>query len=545
VLPTKRRRKDFCVGLEPAIGNHSFRASGITDYLERGGDINIAKRMAGHRNVKTTELYDRRGDEVSFSEIERVGIQMGAFKETPKATKRWLELGRAIVLPLVYLLLVIAEHTGWTGAQRPSKPALPKAKRLPLKRIASKAKTILSVLFLCFLTATLAGYVTGRTLSPDYYGDPVKAYPHIVNWVAERVKVEDTTWKVDGDFAPNGITTLELTGGKILMSCGTTIYRSDLVSGRSDTSIVPNVTETCKPYDESSELSQQRSELFTMSVDLHYSYNESALLLRRGNRATLPSIAQPSLDRTSSIPRRGLFEKAVLVALGAKEVYPILGTNKAPSKFVQAVSNQSAVSEIGNAVKVVAAVVSGFSLGVVWGYEDAANCDSEAFRKQLGDPKFWMDVGSALKARYRFRFTSDSHGTVTTLESSHENINLRDVYLPVRAARLIDCFPVPLHVSKDLMNSLSTSTENAATGNDVLEHYDLPESYYFGRYWWVRDGKDVATWSPIPATIVECPLDDQMVKEKKPDPGDLRYTGPVSATRFGAHDPCGPKPKVF
>jgi hypothetical protein len=46
----------------------------VSRTLERGGDINIAKRMAGHSNVKTTELYDRRGDEVSFSEIERVGI---------------------------------------------------------------------------------------------------------------------------------------------------------------------------------------------------------------------------------------------------------------------------------------------------------------------------------------------------------------------------------------------------------------------------------------------------------------------------------------
>jgi integrase/recombinase XerD len=68
----RRRAKD--AGLETAIGNHSFRAIGITNYLENGGDINIAKRMAGHSNIKTTELYDRRGDEISFSEIERVGI---------------------------------------------------------------------------------------------------------------------------------------------------------------------------------------------------------------------------------------------------------------------------------------------------------------------------------------------------------------------------------------------------------------------------------------------------------------------------------------
>ena len=68
----RRRAKD--AGVEAAIGNHSFRANGITDYLENGGDINIAKRMAGHSNIKTTELYDRRGDEVSFSEIEKVGI---------------------------------------------------------------------------------------------------------------------------------------------------------------------------------------------------------------------------------------------------------------------------------------------------------------------------------------------------------------------------------------------------------------------------------------------------------------------------------------
>jgi len=43
-------------------------------------------------------------------------------KATPKATKRWLELGRAALLPVLYLLLVIAEHSGlidhWRGLDR-------------------------------------------------------------------------------------------------------------------------------------------------------------------------------------------------------------------------------------------------------------------------------------------------------------------------------------------------------------------------------------------------------------------------------------------
>jgi hypothetical protein len=33
-----------------------------------------AKRLAGHSNAKTTGLYDRRNDDISISEVERVGI---------------------------------------------------------------------------------------------------------------------------------------------------------------------------------------------------------------------------------------------------------------------------------------------------------------------------------------------------------------------------------------------------------------------------------------------------------------------------------------
>jgi integrase/recombinase XerD len=68
------RRRAVGAGIDAPIGNHSFRAIGITDYMENGGDITIAQRMAGHANIKTTQVYDRRADDVSFSEIERVGI---------------------------------------------------------------------------------------------------------------------------------------------------------------------------------------------------------------------------------------------------------------------------------------------------------------------------------------------------------------------------------------------------------------------------------------------------------------------------------------
>jgi integrase len=69
---TRRRAADG--GIETAIGCHTFRATGITDYLTNGGRIEIAQRMAGHSNAKTTGLYDRRNDDVSVGEVEKIGI---------------------------------------------------------------------------------------------------------------------------------------------------------------------------------------------------------------------------------------------------------------------------------------------------------------------------------------------------------------------------------------------------------------------------------------------------------------------------------------
>jgi site-specific recombinase XerD len=68
------RRRASDAGVETPIGYHTFRATGITDYLTNGGRIEVAQRMAGHSNAKTTGLYDRRNDDISVGEVERIGI---------------------------------------------------------------------------------------------------------------------------------------------------------------------------------------------------------------------------------------------------------------------------------------------------------------------------------------------------------------------------------------------------------------------------------------------------------------------------------------
>ena len=68
------RRRAAATGIETKIGNHTFRATGITAYLKNGGTLEKAAAMANHASTRTTQLYDRRSDEVSLDEVERVVI---------------------------------------------------------------------------------------------------------------------------------------------------------------------------------------------------------------------------------------------------------------------------------------------------------------------------------------------------------------------------------------------------------------------------------------------------------------------------------------
>jgi site-specific recombinase XerD len=68
------RRRAEAAGIKTKIGNHSFRATGITAYLKNGGTLERAAAMANHASTRTTQLYDRRSDEMSLDEVERIVI---------------------------------------------------------------------------------------------------------------------------------------------------------------------------------------------------------------------------------------------------------------------------------------------------------------------------------------------------------------------------------------------------------------------------------------------------------------------------------------
>jgi site-specific recombinase XerD len=68
------RRRAAVAGITTKLGNHSFRATGITAYLKNGGTLEKAAAMANHASTRTTQRYDRRRDEVSLDEVERIVI---------------------------------------------------------------------------------------------------------------------------------------------------------------------------------------------------------------------------------------------------------------------------------------------------------------------------------------------------------------------------------------------------------------------------------------------------------------------------------------
>jgi site-specific recombinase XerD len=68
------KRRAQAAGLPSTTSCHTFRATGITAYLDNGGTIENAQAIAAHESPRTTKLYDRTSDEITLDEVERIVI---------------------------------------------------------------------------------------------------------------------------------------------------------------------------------------------------------------------------------------------------------------------------------------------------------------------------------------------------------------------------------------------------------------------------------------------------------------------------------------
>ena len=68
------RKRARNAGFLTPVGCHTWRATGMTVYLENGGRLEHAQQMAAHESPRTTKLYDRTKDEITIGEVERIQL---------------------------------------------------------------------------------------------------------------------------------------------------------------------------------------------------------------------------------------------------------------------------------------------------------------------------------------------------------------------------------------------------------------------------------------------------------------------------------------
>jgi integrase/recombinase XerD len=65
----RRRARDA------GVSCHSFRATGITVYIENNGALETVQKIAAHESPRTTKLYDRTDDPLTVDETENFSVR--------------------------------------------------------------------------------------------------------------------------------------------------------------------------------------------------------------------------------------------------------------------------------------------------------------------------------------------------------------------------------------------------------------------------------------------------------------------------------------
>ena len=61
------RRRARAVEIGSKVGNRTFRATGNSAYKKNGGTLKNAVAMANHVGTRTTQIYDRRRNEIGLA----------------------------------------------------------------------------------------------------------------------------------------------------------------------------------------------------------------------------------------------------------------------------------------------------------------------------------------------------------------------------------------------------------------------------------------------------------------------------------------------
>jgi integrase len=66
------RRRAAATGINPPIGCHTFRTTGIIAYLADGGALENAQEIPAHESPRRTKLYGRTKERLTEHEMERI-----------------------------------------------------------------------------------------------------------------------------------------------------------------------------------------------------------------------------------------------------------------------------------------------------------------------------------------------------------------------------------------------------------------------------------------------------------------------------------------
>jgi hypothetical protein len=61
-------------GIATEPSTHNFRATGIKAYFSNGGALKKAAPMTNHASTRIAQLYERRREQLSLDEVERISV---------------------------------------------------------------------------------------------------------------------------------------------------------------------------------------------------------------------------------------------------------------------------------------------------------------------------------------------------------------------------------------------------------------------------------------------------------------------------------------